>query len=56
MLAETFDVIGVDIYTRQMELAHSNVTEARFITAEISSLDFPRQSFNGAVGRIIFVH
>jgi hypothetical protein len=33
MLAETFDVTGVDISTRQIELARRNVPNARFITA-----------------------
>jgi 2-polyprenyl-3-methyl-5-hydroxy-6-metoxy-1,4-benzoquinol methylase len=41
MLAETFDVTGVDISTRQIELACCNVPNGRFITADICSLDFP---------------
>ena len=41
MLAETFDVTGVDISARQIELARRNVPNARFIAADICSLDFP---------------
>jgi ubiquinone/menaquinone biosynthesis C-methylase UbiE len=56
MPAETFDVTGVDISTRQIELARRNEPNARFISADICSLDFPPESFNAAVGSYSFIH
>jgi SAM-dependent methyltransferase len=40
----------------QIELARRNVPNARFIAADICSLDFPLQSFNAAVGSYSFIH
>jgi ubiquinone/menaquinone biosynthesis C-methylase UbiE len=56
MLAESFDVTGVDISARQVELARRNVPNAKFINADIVDADFPPASFNAAVGSYSFIH
>jgi ubiquinone/menaquinone biosynthesis C-methylase UbiE len=56
MLAESFDVTGVDISARQVELACRNVLNARFINADIVGVDFPPASFNAVVGSYSFIH
>lgn len=56
MLAEIYDVTGVDISTRQIELARANVPTARFINADIVTVDFPPASFDAAVGSYSFIH
>jgi SAM-dependent methyltransferase len=56
VLAETFEVTGVDISARQVELARRNVPNARFINADIVGVDFPRASFDAAVGSYSFIH
>ena len=56
MLAETFDVTGVDISTRQIDLARRNVPTGRFINADIVAVDFPLAIFEAAVGSYSFIH
>ena len=48
-LSKTFDVTGVDISARQIELARGNVPAARFIHGDVSALDFAPASFDAAV-------
>ncbi len=55
-LARRFDVTGVDISPRQIELARRNVPSARFVCADISTLDFPERSFDGVVGLYAISH
>jgi len=47
LVAKGFDVLGVDISQRQIELARANVPEARFVQAEMTSLEAPDCSFDG---------
>jgi SAM-dependent methyltransferase len=56
MLAETFDVTGVDISPRQVELVRRNVPNARFINADITTLDLSRASFDAVVAAYSFIH
>ena len=56
ILAETYDVTGVDISIRQIELARRNVPNARFINGDIAAFDFSRDSFDAAVGSYSFIH
>ncbi len=44
-----FDVTGVDISSRMVELARENVPEATFIQKNIATLDFPANSFDGII-------
>jgi ubiquinone/menaquinone biosynthesis C-methylase UbiE len=55
-LAENFDVTGVDISARQIELARANVAGARFINADIAAVDFPPASFDAAMGSYSLIH
>jgi SAM-dependent methyltransferase len=55
-LAESFEVIGVDISARQIQLARSNVPGVRFINADIAAVDFPSATFDAAVGSYSFIH
>ena len=56
ILAEFFDVTGVDISTRQIELARGNVPAARFIHGDVAAIDFPPAEFEAAVASYSFIH
>jgi ubiquinone/menaquinone biosynthesis C-methylase UbiE len=45
VLAERFDVIGVDFSTAQIEKARVNVPSAEFLVADLTEVDFPDASF-----------
>src|SRR3954467_1231439 len=49
LLAERFQVTGVDISARQIELARQNVPGATFIQADMADLHFPEASFAAVV-------
>jgi ubiquinone/menaquinone biosynthesis C-methylase UbiE len=55
-LSKTFDVTGVDISKRQIELARRNVPDARFIQGDVTTLDFPAASFDAAVASYSLIH
>lgn len=55
-LAEDFDVTGVDISARQVELARRNVPTARFIHGDVTALDFAPASFDAAVASYSLFH
>jgi imidazolonepropionase-like amidohydrolase len=48
-LAERFEVTGVDISRRQIELARQNVRSATFLQADVSAVRFPAASFGAVV-------
>lgn len=56
MLAESFDVTGVDISSRQIELARQNVPNARFVNADFSAIEFAGGRFDAAVASHSFIH
>src|ERR1051325_572593 len=56
VLSETFDVTGVDISLRQVELARSNVPKGCFIHADVATLDLPPASFDAAVASYSLFH
>jgi len=56
LLAETFDVTGVDISARQVDLARRNVPTGRFINTDIVAVDFPPATFDAAVGSYSIIH
>jgi ubiquinone/menaquinone biosynthesis C-methylase UbiE len=56
MLAEIFDVTGVDISIRHIELARADVPTAGFINADIVAVGFPPESFDAPVGSYSFIH
>jgi ubiquinone/menaquinone biosynthesis C-methylase UbiE len=55
-LAERFDVVGVDISSEQLRLAHAAVPETTFMHADLMELDFPRSSFEAITAFYVFMH
>lgn len=55
-LATRFNVTGVDISTRQIELARQRVPEATFIRADMTEVDFPPGSFDLIVALHSIIH
>lgn len=55
-LAERFDVTGVDISARQLELARQAVPGATFLHADMASLSFPPASFDGVAAFFSLIH
>lgn len=56
LLAERFDVTGVDISARQLELAREAVPSATFIHADMASLSFPPASFDSVAAFFSLIH
>lgn len=56
LLARRFDVSGVDISARQLELAAELVPNARFHKGDITTMDFPAGSFDAATAFYSFNH
>jgi len=46
VLAERFDVVGVDFSTAQIEKARVNVPTAEFLVADLTEVEFPDASFH----------
>lgn len=55
-LARFFDVTGVDISEKQIELAQELVPRATFICEDITNLDFPDESFDAIVSYFAIFH
>jgi len=55
-LAERFEVTGVDISARSIELARQNVPNATFIHGDMTSLTFPEASFDAVVSFFAIFH
>jgi len=56
MLAEYFDVIGVDFSEAQIELAKENVPNAHFFRQDMTELDFPDDSLDGICSYYAIIH
>ncbi|HYH12765.1 MAG TPA: class I SAM-dependent methyltransferase, partial [Thermomicrobiales bacterium] len=56
LLASRYQVTGVDISARQVELARMNVPDATFIQADMTTLDFPAASFDGIAAFYALTH
>lgn len=56
LLAERFSVTGVDISARQLELARREVPGATFIHADMASVSFPPESFDGVAAFFSLIH
>ena len=56
MLAEHFDVIGVDFSREQVERAKKNVPNAHFTCQDMTELDFPDESLDGIVSYYAIIH
>ena len=55
-LAERFDVTGVDISARQLELARRHVPNAAFIKADLAEVAFAPASFDAVVAFHSIIH
>jgi ubiquinone/menaquinone biosynthesis C-methylase UbiE len=55
-LAESFEVVGVDISEEQLRLARAEVPEARLVQADFAELDFPTESFDAVTAFYSIVH
>ncbi len=55
-LAERFRVTGVDISERQIARARWNVPNATFVHADMASVDFPPDAFDGVVAFFSIIH
>ena len=55
-LARRFEVTGIDISEKQVELARLNVPKATFIQADMADLDFPAESFDGVTAYYSIIH
>jgi len=56
LLAEQFDVIGVDFSEAQIELAKENVPGAHFLCKDMTQLDFPDDSLDGICSYYAIIH
>jgi cyclopropane fatty-acyl-phospholipid synthase-like methyltransferase len=55
-LADRFDVVGVDVSERQLQLARTAVPGATFFQADFAVLDAPAQGFDAVVALYSIVH
>jgi SAM-dependent methyltransferase len=55
-LADRFDVVGVDISERQLELARAAVPGAAFVQADFTKLEFPVGAFDAVTALYSLVH
>jgi SAM-dependent methyltransferase len=55
-LAARFEVTGVDVSRRQVELARRNVPGATFIHADMAALSFPLGSFDAVLAFYSIIH
>ncbi|MFX1290096.1 MAG: class I SAM-dependent methyltransferase [Promethearchaeota archaeon] len=56
ILSEKFEVIGVDISEKQIELAKQNAPNAKFICQDITRVSFPDEQFNGILAYYSIIH
>jgi ubiquinone/menaquinone biosynthesis C-methylase UbiE len=56
MLASSFQVTGVDLSARQIELARQNVPNATFLQADMTALAFPPASFDAVAAFYSIIH
>jgi SAM-dependent methyltransferase len=56
LLAERGDVLGVDLSRTQLELARQNVPSARFIKADMATIELPPASFDAVTAFYSIVH
>ena len=56
LLADRFDVIGVDISETQLDAARRNVPQASFVHGDLADVDFPPESFDGVAALYSMSH
>lgn len=55
-LSERFEVIGIDISEKQIELATKNVPKGQFFVKDMTKLDFPEDYFHGILAYYSIIH
>jgi ubiquinone/menaquinone biosynthesis C-methylase UbiE len=56
VLSERFRVTGVDFSEAQIDLARQNVPNAGFLCADMTSLAFPDETFDGVTSYYAIIH
>ncbi|MHA2393993.1 MAG: class I SAM-dependent methyltransferase [Promethearchaeota archaeon] len=56
ILSENFEVIGVDISEKQIELAKENAPKAKFICQDMTKIAFPDDHFDGILSYYSIIH
>src|SRR5258705_6188553 len=56
VLSEHFDVTGVDFSEAQIKLAKKHVPKANFICQDMTTLDFPENTFDGICSYYAIIH
>jgi len=55
-LSDRFDVIGIDLSEKQIELAKKNVPNAQFFVRDMTELDYPDNFFDGILAYYSIIH
>jgi cyclopropane fatty-acyl-phospholipid synthase-like methyltransferase len=55
-LAERFEVTGVELSVRQLELARANVPGATFVQGDLTAVEFPSGSFDAVAAFYVLNH
>ena len=55
-LADRFDVVGVDVSERQLDLARANAPGATFVHADLTELRFPDATFDAVTALYSIMH
>ncbi len=55
-LSEYFEVIGIDISEKQIELAKKNAPNAQLLVKDMTELDFPENFFEGIFANYSIIH
>jgi SAM-dependent methyltransferase len=55
-LSERFEVIGVDISSKQIDLAKKNVPKGTFYCKDMTKIDFSEASFHGVLAYYSIIH
>ena len=55
-LSDRFEVIGIDISEKQIELAKKNVPDAQFFAKDMTKLDYPDNFFDGILAYYSIIH
>ena len=56
LLAERFDVTGVDFSAAQIKLAKQNIPNAKFLHKDLTQLHFPENTFDGLCSYYAIIH
>ncbi|MFO7796183.1 MAG: class I SAM-dependent methyltransferase [Promethearchaeati archaeon] len=56
LVKKGFDVTGIDISERMIDLARENVPNGKFLKMDINNLDFPEESFDGIISVYTLFH